>query len=388
MALQMSDTSIQSSTPVSEHRGYNRGLILGLTMAESMLLLVFCLLLITGAIILKEKERARTAEAALETAKTEVVKLTEERDRLLTIALDNTKSEDVWRKLVIAQQQIDELTRLELVPEELTKHAKVIRAAIDEKLTPEDIAQIEELKADSKALNDLGVEPERLQEILAAINLLESILSEEAPLEDQIMDMVALAEKGKAAEGSKPHEWPPIISLSETKDQFFKSGSAELSPAFRDLLTARTAEQIAGIANQYGVDVVEVIGHTDEQRINNVRSNLDSEISNVLNNSKDIAVLKPGDNAGLGLARALAVAQVLRLQPGLAGLTILPMSGAQLTLPSDNLTDGKDAGNSEGRRRIEIRVRKRNEPQKSQGDQATAQPLPLEKQIENVLGVE
>jgi hypothetical protein len=37
------------------------------------------------------------------------------------------------------------------------------------------------------------------------------------------------------------------------------------------------------------------------------------------------------------------------------------MSGAQLTLPSDDLTDGRDAGNSEGRRRIEIRVRKRNE---------------------------
>ena len=384
----MSDTSIQGSTPVSEHRGYNRGLILGLTMAESMLLLVFCLLLITGAIILKEKERAKTAEAALETAKNEVVNLTAERDRLLKVALNNTKSEDVWRKLVIAQQQIDEITRLELVPEELTKHAEVIRAAIDEKLTLEDIAQIEKLKADANALSELGVEPERLQELLQAINLLESILSDATPLEDQIMDMVALAEKGKAAEGSKPHEWPPIISLSETKDHFFKSGSAELSPAFHELLQTKTAQQIASIAKQYGVDVVEVIGHTDEQRITGVRSNLDTEMPFVLGNTKGIAVLKPGDNAGLGLARALAVTQALSERPELEGLTILPMSGAQLTLPSDRLTDGKDAGDSEGRRRIEIRVRKRNVVERTQSDQDQTQPLPLEKQIENILGVE
>lgn len=384
----MSDTSIQSSTPVSEHRGYNRGLILGLTMAESMLLLVFCLLLITGAIILKEKERAQIAEDSLKTAKAELVKLTEERDRLLTVALNDTKSEDTWRKLVLAQQQIDEITSVKLVPEELTKHAELIREAIDQKLTPEDIAQIEKLKADSKALSEIDVEPERLKELLSTIKLLDSILSEETPLEDQIMDMVALAEKGKAAEGSKPHEWPPIISLSETKDYYFKSGSAELSPAFRDLLQEKTAQQIAAIARQYDVDVVEVIGHTDEQRISGVRSNLDTEIPFVLGNTKGISVLKPGDNAGLGLARALAVTQVLNEQPELEGLTILPMSSAQLTLPSDRLTDGKDAGDSEGRRRIEIRVRKRNEVQQDQGVQATVQPLSLEKKIENVLGLE
>lgn len=376
----MSDTSIQSSTPVSEHRGYNRGLILGLTMAESMLLLVFCLLLITGAIIVKEKERAQQAEASLATANAELVKLTEERDRLLTVALDNTKSEDVWRKLVLAQQQMDEITRNKLVPEELTKNADVIRAAIDQKITPDDIAQIEKLKADAKTLSELGEEPERIKEVLAAMALLESSLASDAPLEEQIKDLIAYAQLGMTAEGSKPHEWPPIINLSETKDYYFKSGSAELSPAFRQLLQDKTAHQIIGIAKKYGVDVVEVIGHTDEQRINGVRSNLDTEISSVLNSSKDIAALKPGDNAGLGLARALAVTQVLSSLPELQGLTILPMSGAQLTLPSDQLTDGKDAGSSEGRRRIEIRVRKRNEIATEAG--TTGQPVRLVKPSE------
>lgn len=357
----MSDTSIQSSTPVGEHKGYNRGLILGLTMAETMLLLVFCLLLITGAIILKEKEKSKTAEEALKTANAQLLALTNERDNLLKVSLKNTTSEDVWRKLVVAQQQIEEMERLQLVPEELTKNAEVVRSVIEQKLTPEDMAEIEKFKDKAQLLSELEIEPERLKEMLATIELLQKILSDDTPYEDQIMDMVALAEKGKASADGKPHEWPPIISLSETQDHFFKSGSAELSPAFRELLIAKTASQIAAIAAQYGVNVVEVIGHTDEQRITGIRSNLDTEISDVMNGTKDIGVLKPGDNAGLGLARALAVTQVLRLQPNLKALTILPMSGAQLTLPSDALTDGKDAGNSEGRRRIEIRVRKKNE---------------------------
>ncbi|KAB2699901.1 OmpA family protein [Brucella lupini] len=357
----MSDTSIQSNTPVVEHKGYNRGLILGLTMAESMLLLVFCLLLITGAIILKEKEKTRLAEAALKTANSQLLALTEERDSLLKISVKNKTSEDVWRKLVIAKQQIEQLESLHLIPEDLAKNAEAIRTTIDKKLTSEDLTDIEKLKETQQLLVDLEIAPDRLKELFATIDLLSKILSDQTSYEDQIMDMVALAEKGKAAGEGKPHEWPPIISLSETQDHYFKSGSAEISPAFRDLLIAKTTNQIAAIATQYGVNVVEVIGHTDEQRITGIRSNLDNEITDVLNGNKDIAVLKPGDNAGLGLARALAVTQVLRGQPRLTGLTILPMSGAQLTLPSDDLTDGKDAGNREGRRRIEIRVRKRNE---------------------------
>ncbi|APO72198.1 hypothetical protein IE4872_PD01677 (plasmid) [Rhizobium gallicum] len=67
----------------------------------------------------------------------------------------------------------------------------------------------------------------------------------------------------------------------------------------------------------------------------------------------------PADNAGLGLARALAVAIELKADKKLEGATILPMSAAQLVLPGDTLTRGQ-AGNVESRRRIEIRIRRRN----------------------------
>ena len=48
---------ISPQTPKLEHRGYNRGLILGLTMAESMLLLVFCLLLVAAAMVTAERTK-------------------------------------------------------------------------------------------------------------------------------------------------------------------------------------------------------------------------------------------------------------------------------------------------------------------------------------------
>lgn len=122
-----------------------------------------------------------------------------------------------------------------------------------------------------------------------------------------------------------------------------------------------TAEQIADIAARYDVDVIEVIGHTDEQKITGIASNLDGELAGVLGGKTPVKSLRPGDNAGLGLARAIAVSEVLRGVPGLSGLTVLPMSGAQLILPNDTLTNGAQAGNVASRRRIEIRVRKRND---------------------------
>jgi hypothetical protein len=53
--------------------------------------------------------------------------------------------------------------------------------------------------------------------------------STELQPEEQLAELIKQAEIAMTAGDSKPHEWPPIINLSETKDYFFKSGSAELS---------------------------------------------------------------------------------------------------------------------------------------------------------------
>ena len=63
--------------------------------------------------------------------------------------------------------------------------------------------------------------------------------------------------------------------------------------------------------------------------------------------------------AGLGLARAIEVARVLRRQAELAGMKVVPLSAGQLLQKGDLLSPGDgEALNDPDRRRIEIRVRR------------------------------
>src|SRR5260370_4644587 len=57
------------------------------------------------------------------------------------------------------------------------------------------------------------------------------------------------------------------------------------------------------IAESFDVDVIEVIGHTDEQPVVNRVSNLDRHLSSVTLRGTDAGVLQWADNVGLGRAR-------------------------------------------------------------------------------------
>ena len=109
--------------------------------------------------------------------------------------------------------------------------------------------------------------------------------------------------------------------------------------------------------DDYDVDVVEVIGHTDEVPMSG-KSNLDTSLIRASVNKVSIASLQSTDNAGLAMARAVAVVRILRADKRLAGLTILPLSGAQMIVPVDKMADGTAPGSNQQRRRIEIRLRK------------------------------
>jgi outer membrane protein OmpA-like peptidoglycan-associated protein len=157
---------------------------------------------------------------------------------------------------------------------------------------------------------------------------------------------------------AKGNQWPPIISLNDANGRFFKSGSAEVDPDFRQLLLDSTAPRIAELVKEYDVDVIEVVGHTDEQPVGKRQSNLDSDLVSVLNNTSGIATIVPADNAGLGLARAVSVVGILRQSKGLEGYKILPLSGGQLINTNETLALGGNPGDVRERRRIEIRLRK------------------------------
>jgi hypothetical protein len=87
-------------------------------------------------------------------------------------------------------------------------------------------------------------------------------------------------------------------------------------------------------------------------------SNLDRKLPSVTLRESDVGSLQWGDNAGLGLARALAVVQVLAADPRLNNFRILPLSAAQLISVDGRVTRWDDHGDVRERRRIEIRMRK------------------------------
>jgi hypothetical protein len=150
----------------------------------------------------------------------------------------------------------------------------------------------------------------------------------------------------------------PIISLSETDGYSFKTGSAELSPKLYDALLNKTPGEILEYIKKYDVDVIEVVGHTDEQPISVRPSNLDRGLLSVLKNTTGVASLIPADNAGLGLARAVSVVSVLRQNHAQAKYKLIPLSGAQLVNTDETLAVLGVPGDDPQRRRIEIRLRK------------------------------
>jgi hypothetical protein len=120
----------------------------------------------------------------------------------------------------------------------------------------------------------------------------------------------------------------------------------------------KVPERIVQLIQQYDVDVIEVVGHTDEQPIGVRLSNLDQGLVPILRSGASIGSLVPADNAGLGLARAVSVVSVLRHSKLLANYKLIPLSGAQLVNTDETLALGGTPGDIRERRRIEIRLRK------------------------------
>ena len=148
-------------------------------------------------------------------------------------------------------------------------------------------------------------------------------------------------------------------------DFSFQLGKAELTSEFENYLRKTVAPLLVEMKSTYGVDVVEVVGHTDTVRMSGTPSNLDDELRNGLSGSAPISSLTPSDNAGLGMSRAVAVVRVLLEEQQLSGLRILPLSGAQLIGLDDQLdssTSVVPVGKS-ARRRIEIRLRRSTKTQ-------------------------
>ena len=151
---------------------------------------------------------------------------------------------------------------------------------------------------------------------------------------------------------------PSFINLSGEEKFPFNIGEAIVSDDFKQYIIDDIVEQILSHKSEYGANIVEVIGHTDELPIARGSSNFDNEILEAYKGTLPVDNLKPADNAGLGIARAVAVIKILESIDELSGLTFVPLSGGQLILPNDGFIRGNLSGDVKERRRIEIRVRR------------------------------
>jgi outer membrane protein OmpA-like peptidoglycan-associated protein len=337
-------------TNESEHR---RGLVLGLTLAEVLLLLLFLILLALGDRLIKDEQALEAAERKVEAAsafffglkggefgKTDVQRLLDELAKIKPL-------EERVRKLADENTRISgELTAANTVE-------KIISAA--NSIDPNDSPAILKLGKDTLEAIGRSVDVQKIQILSELGSSLDK--SSKADREKFSASMKVFISSGGQTPG---HQWPPIIRLSDADGYSFQLGSAELTEEFERKIRQKTVLELLKMAKDYQVDVIEVVGHTDELGILPRPSNLDKELVPVLRGETEIKKLIPGDNAGLGLARAVAIVDVLKKDGRLKTFRVLPLSGAQLIQTDETLSSGTQTGDDPKRRRIEIRMRKSN----------------------------
>lgn len=364
---------------------YRQGLVLGLTMAEVMILLVFCLLIALAAFLQTEHAKLVEAQDQLRNEKEAALA---DRD-----FAESVKKDPRLAQLLKSRPSLDDQTKLDEFWRELVEGRSVVTAARQNGLTPADLRS---RMADLKAIKEKGIDLTKIErDALITASVDKMIAPSGAATPEQVARLIAqgLAEKARPLQkaASPGNKWPPIIALNDANGRFFKTGSAEVDPDFHRVLIDKTAPRIAELIKEYDVDVIEVVGHTDERPLGSTQSNLDRDLVSVLNGTANIAAIKPGDNAGLGLARAVSVVGILRQSKELSGYKILPLSGGQLINTNETLALGASPGDVRERRRIEIRLRKttirdtvpqqKNETTQKLADPGSVTPLPSRKPV-------
>ncbi len=363
-----------------DSESYRRGVVFGLTMAEVLLLLIFCILLFLKLVSdrLDEKkeelaqEKLRNSDLAvkneelnsnLQMAQKKAKKL-EERSRILAAKVaqvpDTLENTEFVQELVEAAVVLEEddpnkasefLFNLKENPDYLSQ---VQMTEIDEFSELTTKAQYSVSPQEYAVLSNLN--PQEKENLLSNAEVVSKLSVNEF---EEMQTKAELYEQPLDPEKEEGNNWPPIISLSEAQNYSFRVGNATLAPQFTSALRGSIAKEILSILKEYDADVIEVIGHTDPQPMSSNRtSNLDRNASEFLITSKNVN-LSARDNAGLGYARALSVTKELMKVPELSNYTILPYSAAQMITPSEELSDGKSNYSSQQLRRIEIRVRRK-----------------------------
>ncbi len=363
---------------------YRRGVIFGLTMAEVLLLLIFCLLLFLAMLnreideVLRKNEDLSQANEILKVSNANYQNNLKNLDQSTAVSQEvfdvvNVLDDDQLKKL-IQNSEVASTFSPDQFQEYFAKAEKWDTFTNQpQEATFTQLDSIEKF-ATSEQLNRLmenadiamNYDSETLQEKISKAEKWDKKASLPKPIDPylkMLISQVSIRDLELLAAGKlEPvgNNWPPIISLPEAENYSFKIGSAELTENFKMQLDGDITEEILNTLSQYDADLIEIIGHTDLQPMSRARvSNLDTAARDFFQAKTNIA-LRAKDNVGLGYARALSVTKHLQENPKLQNYTILPYSAAQMITPNGTITKEGDNFESSQLRRIEIRVRRQN----------------------------
>lgn len=191
--------------------------------------------------------------------------------------------------------------------------------------------------------------------VLVQINE-EKLKTENAKLKQIINENEDLKQKLIAL--SSPPLWVYRDSDQDVRGRSlrFEVGEADIPPALREKIVndvvgdiKRKLENNPKIYDGY---IIQVIGHTDGQKVGQGFSNLDDGLEQVAVNKKSLNSLRGGSNVDLGLMRAIAVVKLLEKELP-SWQNFRAYSAGQLYLSSGEYAPIQRQNNP-ARRRIEI----------------------------------
>lgn len=157
------------------------------------------------------------------------------------------------------------------------------------------------------------------------------------------------------------NEKPPIVPLPDSEKFRFPTGGYSLSMDFKSALVNEKVPLIRKYLRCYGVDTIEVVGHTDRQP-NDGQSNLDFALANAKKSSLAQG-LKAGSNVDLGFLRAMAVRNALesQLNAEFPDIIYRVYSAGSFIDPAVDQSTARATLDDKSRRRIEVRFTRTND---------------------------
>jgi hypothetical protein len=153
---------------------------------------------------------------------------------------------------------------------------------------------------------------------------------------------------------------PPVINLPDTEEYRFNTGSFTVNQNFSRALNAKAIPEIENTIFCYGIDTIEIVGHTDG-RPNTGRGNIDQTIEAAFRNSDTKQVIT-GSNLDLGFMRAMSVKAEIEkslLTKGIRQVNFRILSAGSTINEAGEFMPAANT-DQRSRRRIEIRFLRRS----------------------------